>query len=168
MRLRLLAILSALLLIAVVPASAVSLNDVTAPDGEVLSEEEPEPPANEVCTGSQDLLTVDGFSGDIETPSIILNSGSTVTTFRVDLETPVTSPAARAAVDVTISWGVPTNDYDLDVNGESSAALQPLDPATENVTVSVANCGIVSIDVFEFLAPAAVDTISLEVKVRKI
>jgi hypothetical protein len=146
---RLLAVLSALLLAAALPAGATTLDESTEPEVQVCP--------------SGEKLTPEGFSGQIETPSLITGDGFTATTFRLDLDAPAGS---RADVDVTISWGLRTNDYDLAVNGETSLGLQPVADAVENVTVRVTNCGFVNVTVEEFVAPLFVDTIDLEITVR--
>jgi hypothetical protein len=148
---RLLAVLSAALLLGAVPVAAEEAG------GPV------EPPEIQECPGQQERVGVDGLSGEIDTPSIITGDGFSMKTLRLDLQAP---QGARAAVTVTIDWGIRANDYDLSVNGTTSMGLQPLDDAIETVTVNVANCGLITISVEEWLAPVFVDTINLEVDVR--
>jgi hypothetical protein len=174
-RLRLLAVLSALLLLAALPAGALDQAPSEPSDpqpaeggGEspiaVGEGEEVKVDPIVVCAGSQPLIGPEGLSEVIETPSLVLGDGQTVLTYRVDLHAPA---GTRADVDVRISWGVPTNDYDLAVNGATSLALQPLAPPEEAVSVVVSNCGLLSITVEEFVAPVFVDTITLDVDVRQ-
>jgi hypothetical protein len=148
-RLRLTALLSALLLLAAIPAGA---------------QTDPEPEPNRECTGSGTALTAEGLTTTIATPSLV--TGDTLEQFRLDLAAPA-SENARASVTVTMTWGVPTNDYDLDVNGQTSVGLQPLDAAEETVTVAVGNCGTVDVRAYEFLAPVLVDTVTLDIRVTR-
>ena len=133
----------------------------------VADDEEPsdEPVLNQACaprTGT-DVLIVDGFEGDIETPLPPL--GETSRTFVLDLVG--LAEGTRATADVLMSWGIPTNDFDLNVNGTDSFNLQPVDPAEENVFVSgLRHCSTVTVTATNFVAPVVVDTLALDITVR--
>jgi hypothetical protein len=106
---------------------------------------------------------VDGFEGTIETPLPPL--GTTERSFVVDLAgLPV---GTTAGVDTVMSWAVPTNDFDLDVGGESSVGLQPVDPAEESATVvGKRHCTVVTVTATNFAAAVVVDTLALDLAVR--
>lgn len=66
-----------------------------------------------------------------------------------------------------MSWAVPVNDFDLDVDGGSSAGLQPVDPAEESATVvGKRHCTVVAVTATNVASAVVVDTLALDLAVR--
>ena len=154
MRRVLLGVASAALVLTALPATA---------DGHEPPPTEPE--LNAACTarpGTQ-VLTPEGFEGTIPTPNPPLEE--TATSFVLDLAgLPV---GTTASADVLMTWGIPTNDFDLNVNGEDSQNIQPIDPAEENILATgLRHCSAVDVTALNFLAPVVVDTLALDIAVK--
>ncbi len=89
--------------------------------------------------------------------------GEDSVTFRID---PTTDERGRVNATVTLTWDIPVNDYDLDVNGETSIGLQPVNEAREQVTVSASGrCKTVTASWAPFLV-ATPDNLTLTVTVN--
>jgi hypothetical protein len=135
-----------------------------------LAEEPVEPELLQPCDVAEgsDVLTVDGFTGTIETPSFLVGDERITRTFVLDLAgNPV---GTTGTVDTTMTWAVPANDYDLEVYAGKASGLsesfQPIDPAEEHVRVTkVAHCGRVEVSAIDFTAPVVVDTLDLSMTV---
>lgn len=134
----------------------------TAPVGA----EEEGPLRLEPCTGTGDVLTLDGDSTEVAAPTPL--DGSTTVTYRLDLSQQEVADDVdmddRASVTVDMSWLTPL-DYDLEVNGASSAGLQPVEPSEERATTSVRHCGTVTITVVNFAA-TGLEPITLDTSAR--
>lgn len=146
-----------------VAAAVLALTAAPALAEEVV---EPEPtPVLAPCPprAGSTVLTADGFDGTVETP--LPPFGTTERLFVVDLAgLPV---GTTASADVVMSWGVPVNDFDLDVDGESSAGLQPVDPAQESASVAgKRHCTTLRVTATNFAAAVVVDTLDLAIAVR--
>jgi hypothetical protein len=73
----------------------------------------------------------------------------------------------RGSVDVTLTWGIVLNDFDLDVDGESSQNIQPLDDAVEEVTTPLKNhCGRITASAINFSGLVVVDSLELALQPR--
>jgi hypothetical protein len=150
--------------IAVLALTALPAFADSDPDAEPAPE--PAPLAECALPAGTERLTVDGVTGTIDTPSLV-GEESTSRVFVLDLAgLPV---GTTGAADVTMTWGVPANDYDLDVNGVTSENYQPFDDAVETAgTAARPHCSRITVTAIDFLAPVVVDTLSIDVKVRTV
>jgi hypothetical protein len=118
------------------------------------------------CTGD-DVVTLDGDSRTVTAPTPL--DGTTSVSFKVDLSGQAVPeggvPDDRANVTVDMTWLTPF-DYDLDVNGNESINLQPVDPSAESATAAVRHCGTVTITATNFAAPGAIEQLVLDTTVR--
>ena len=102
-----------------------------------------------------------GTSGTVGTPSLVGNATESVILLLSLDGQPV---AKTATVSATLTWGVPVNDYDLQLASttasSSTEGFQPVDPAEESTSVArTKHCTKVVVTAVDFLAPVVVDTI---------
>ncbi|HVM19534.1 MAG TPA: hypothetical protein VM307_06205 [Egibacteraceae bacterium] len=153
------AVLTSMLLFAAVPAAAQEAG------GEAPVEEVTEEPTPVECANPDGLevITTEGLTTDIATPTFD-GSGSEYKEFLVDLG--AYSLDATAPVDVSMTWGILLNDYDLAAFSAKSSGLsenyQPFDPAEENVRLDVVrHCEVIEAEAINFLAPIDLDSLEL-------
>lgn len=130
-----------------------------------------EPQLLEACTtvpAGATVLTPEGFTGTVATPSALVGNERESLVLVLDLAgSPVGTTASLAT---TMTWQVPANDYDLEVlagkGSGSSEGYQPFDPAEESVFSSaLPHCQRVTVTAVDFLAPVVADTLDLGVVV---
>ncbi len=122
------------------------------------------------CANPEGLKTVTlntAGVGTLDTPSLIGNAEEGV---QLLVDFAGRKEGYTGNVDAVISWGVPTNDYDLRLDSDESSGtgenFQPVDAAEETASVGgVTHCSVVTVTAIDFLAPAAVDTISYNVTI---
>ena len=131
-----------------------------------------EPDVLAACTSisGAEVVTLDGLTTDIATPSGVAYLASTAKTFVLDLAgQPLTDDRRTVAVDMT--WDVPVEDYDLDmpIGGEEdghSENVQPLDAAEESVSGLVRHCQRFTVEASAWAAPAGLSTLTLDLAVQ--
>jgi hypothetical protein len=129
---------------------------------------EPEVLAACAPVAGAEVLTVEGFAGTIATPSAFVGNEREDAFFVLDLAgLPV---GTTGSVNATMTWPIVANDYDLEVlagrAGGISENFQPFDPAEENVfAAGLAHCQKVTVTAIDFLAPAPLDTLDLDLVV---
>jgi hypothetical protein len=140
--------LSAMLALGMVPAAAedeVELVECDNPDG-------------------LEVITREGLSSDIATPSWIAGNDTEFKEFLVDFS-PATADTV-GSITTTMTWLVRANDYDLTVySSRGSAATedyQPFDDAVEQATIQARHCDMFEVGAVDFLAPVVVDSLSLD------
>ncbi len=150
-------------ILSVVALAAIAAGPVTGAD---TGGADADAPAPLVCAESAYAppLALDGFSGLVTAPNGFTDSASTDLYFTVDLG-PDAYADTTGTIDGELSWTVVANDYDLTVGGNASENYQPIDPAVENASASVAHCEIVSVSAIDFLAPVTVEDLQLDVSV---
>lgn len=109
-----------------------------------------------------------GLSGTVATPSLVGDASESVLVLLSLEGQPV---AKTATVSATLTWGVPVNDYDLELSSTTASSstdgFQPVDPAEESTSVArTRHCTEVVVTAVDFLAPVAVDTIHYAVSAR--
>jgi hypothetical protein len=125
------------------------------------------------CTNPGGLEEVDreGLSSTIDTPVEPLWEGSEFKNFLVDL-----SPGkvnTRASLTVTMTWDVPTDDYDLFVSTSLDAGdsqdwqIETLEGA-ESVTVLVRHCDVITVEARNWAAAVFVQELSLDFAVTNV
>ena len=116
------------------------------------------------CTNTNGLEVVapGGLDSTIPTP-VFDGPGTEYKEYLVDLS--ATSLDATAPVNVTLTWGLRVNDYDLGVTSQRSSAategFQPIDPAEEATSVVAGHCEVIEVQAINFLAPIDIDTLAL-------
>jgi hypothetical protein len=152
--------LSALLVLGMVPAAA---------EEEPTAEEEVELVE---CDNPDDLevITREGLASDIATPSAFVGNQTEFKEFLLDLS-PATADTV-GTVTTTMTWGVPTNDYDLSVyssrGSAATEAFQPFDEAVEQASIPARHCDVFEVGAIDFLAPVVVDSLSLDFAVSNV
>ncbi len=98
------------------------------------------------CEGAENVITVGSGTQTIDTPMV--PTESTTKTFVLDLAGRAVGTTATVGVD--LQWGDPS-DYDLTVNGSSSASFNPTDGDGEFVSLAkVRHCQSITVDVLNF------------------
>lgn len=146
-----------------------------------LSAEEPvEPEVLQACDDvpeGVERVTLDGLTTGIDNPAIpvwgvtaIAGDVATTRDFILDLAgNPVTM--TRTQVEVTMSWDIPVEDYDLDLLDEAGAELdhsenpQPLDGPEELVASSLGHCEGFTVAALNWIAAGASELV-LDISVR--
>jgi hypothetical protein len=149
---------------------------LAADEHEVPDEELLEPCAN--VPAGVERVTLDGLTTGIDNPAVPLwgvtliavDDVATTRTFILDLAgNPVTRN--QALVEVTMTWDIPVEDYDLDLLDEFGAEMdhsenvQPLDPAAESVAGTVRHCRRFTAAALNWTA-AGVSELVLDITVR--
>jgi hypothetical protein len=124
-----------------------------------------EPVLLEPCSNAAGavLLTPDGLERSVAGTAVLPQSPSA---FDVVVDLSGAVEGTTSSVGVTMTWGIPTNDYDLRVVAgglnNDSQGLQPLDEAREEVFLSgQQHCARLTVQVRNFAAPVVVDTVEL-------
>ncbi len=147
-------------------ALALSLAALTAVAAVPADGEGPTPKICEVPAYAT-TLSLDGFSELVAAPdSTVGGEGSTDLYFTVDLG-PDAYEDTRGSVTGELSWTIVTNDYDLAVGGAATEGYQPIDPAVETATESVTHCQLLVVSAIDFLAPAALEDLQLDLTVTR-
>jgi hypothetical protein len=158
--------LSALLALGMVPAAAQQSAD---------SQEEPtvdEEVELVECDNPEDLevITREGLASDIATPSAFVGNETEFKEFLLDLS-PATADTV-GTVTTTMTWTVPTNDYDLAVyssrGSAATEAFQPFDEAVEQAAIPARHCDVFEVGAIDFLAPVVVDSLALDFAVSDV
>lgn len=158
-------ILAAVLAFAVVPGALAQEAPSQTPT-ETTTEPAPEPTASGplACANPDDLevLAPGTLQSTIATP-VFDGPGTEYKEFLVDLS--ATSLEATAPVDITMTWDVRVNDYDLGATSARSDGVsenyQPFDPVEEAVNVVAGHCEVIEVRAINFLAPVDMDTLTL-------
>lgn len=151
-----------------VAAAVLALTAVPALAADEPVPTEPELLAPCALPAGATALTAEGFEGTVATPSAFVGNEREALVFVLDLAgSPVGTTAAVAG---SMTWLVPANDYDLELQAgrasSTSENYQPVDPAEESVSAAgVAHCTKVTLTAVDFLAPVVADTLELGVVV---
>lgn len=144
------AALAALMLFAAVPASAQEVVPLACENA-----------------GNLEVITPAGLKTGIATPTFN-GAGSESKDFLVDLG--AASTEATAAVTGVLTWGLPVNDYDLQMDSANNSGVsegyQPIDENVETVALDdVKHCEVITATAINFLAPVDIDELNLEFSV---
>jgi hypothetical protein len=157
--------LSALLVLGMVPAAAQSADSQEEP----AVEEEVELVECDNPDGLE-VITRDGLASDIATPSSFAGNETEFKEFLLDLS-PATAETV-GTVTTTMTWSVPTNDYDLSVyssrGSAATEAFQPFDAPVEQASIPARHCDMFEVGAIDFLAPVVVDSLSLDFAVSEV
>lgn len=110
-----------------------------------------------------DRLDLEGLEEALATP--LLPGDVTTRTYVLDLAgQPV---GTSGAVTGVLTWGLPANDYDLDVNEGSGANFNFSETApSETAGTLVEHCGSVVVGALNFAAPVVVDSLEIALTVQ--
>lgn len=131
-----------------------------------IAADEPEP---KICAelAYAPALTTDGLSTMVDAPNYLIDGAeSTDLYFTVDLG-PDAYEDTVGTIAGEMTWDVVANDYDLSVNGNLSDNYQPFDAAVESASASVTHCDVVTVSAIDFLAPAELEELALELTVTR-
>lgn len=173
MRTRLLTVplLAAALATAAAAPAPLSLSGDEQTDQTTLEVEEEDAPAPKVCDDPDEptgILEIGDTSTSITAPSQVLGNETESLFFQVRLDADADAfDDTRGRVTVTMTWTVAANDYDLAVNGNESINFQPIDPAVEEASATLRHCDLVAITASDFLAPAPVEDLELDISVSR-
>lgn len=148
-----------------VPASTIEAATEAPTEAATEVAEEPTETAPLACANPNDLevVTPAGLDSTIPTP-VFDGPGTEYKEYLVDLS--AASLDATAPVNITLTWGLRVNDYDLGAISRRSEGFtdnfQPIDPAEEATSVVAGHCEVIEVQAINFLAPIDIDTLALD------
>lgn len=119
---------------------------------------------DEACEGDN-VVTADGLSTEVDAPDAPLSTGDAVA-YTLDLSG---TEFVTGAVTATITWTVPVNDYDVFVNDEGPLETSLAAGGATSETApgpSLGHCDTFLVQVDNFAAVDAADTVTLTIDVR--